>query len=262
MVVGDESAPAPSITFETKVWEGDYRIVLDEVRLGRAIAHNSWSFASRIVYVNNVDNSRRVLQRGRRLVDNGVLDDVVLVDDHAQAALDHFGLSKSDLGRGYVYSISELVSLFLCETDYLLHFAGDTMLREPADWVPPALDLLGRRPDVAVVNVSWTPDVRLVEAESSARDGDFLLGYGFSDQMYLVRSAEFEQRIYAESHPDSARYPEYGGELFEKRVDAWMRNHKKLRATWTASHYVHENIRHPRSAAQLALAKVMRVAGR
>lgn len=261
MLVGADLGPgAPTVTFETKVWEGDFRTVLDEERLGRAIAHNSWSFTTRVVYVNNVDNPSRVLRLARRLVAAGVLDDVVLVDEHATAALNHFGVSRSDLGRGYVYSISELVGLFLCETDYLLHFAGDSTIRQPADWMPAALDLLGRRPDVAVVNLSWTPDRSAVEAESFARDGDFLLGYGFSDQMYLVRSSDFKQPIYGESHPDSQRYPEYGGELFEKRVDAWMRRRQRLRATWTPGHYVHENIAAPqRSLARRVVRKAVRV---
>ena len=227
------------------MWEGDYRVVLTEERLAAAVGHNCFPFATRVVYVNNVDNPRAVHRRAQVLVDAGVVDDVVFVEDHANSALDHFGLTAADLGRGYVYSISELVSLHLATTDYVLHYAGDTVLSQRFDWLPGALDLLARRQDVAVVNASWTPDLAAVEAESEERDGDFLLGYGFSDQMYLVRTSEFSQRIYGESHPASDRYPDYGGELFEKRVDSWMRNHQRLRATWAGGHYAHENIRAP-----------------
>lgn len=235
----------PTVTFETKVWEGDYRVVLTEDRLASAIGHNCFEFATRVVYVNNVDSMRAVRLRARSLVSAGVVDDVVFVEDYAESALDHFGLTADDLGRGYVYSISELVSLYLAATDYVLHFAGDTVLSQTYDWLPGALDLLARRQDVAVVNASWAPDLAAAEAESVERDGDFLLGYGFSDQMYLVRTSEFSRRIYGESHPASDRYPDYGGELFEKRVDSWMRNHRRLRATWTGGHYAHENIRTP-----------------
>ena len=251
--MGDSSDhdAAPSVTFETKVWEEDFRVVLDGARLERAVGFNCYEFASRVVYVNNVDNPRAVGRRGRSLVANGVLDEVVFVEDHAQSALDHFGITREDLGRGYLYSISELVSLFLSRTDYVVHFAGDTLLSRPLPWLPPALDLLRRRPDVAVVNVSWTSELSAVALEAQSRDGDFLLGYGFSDQMYLVRTSEFSRRMYSESHPASERYPEYGGELFEKRVDSWMRNHGRLRATWTGGHYVHENIRLPGLVARL-----------
>ncbi|PKH37659.1 hypothetical protein SAMN05192575_101671 [Nocardioides alpinus] len=248
----------PTVTFETKVWEGDYRTILDRARLDAVISHNSWDFTARIVHVNNVDDPDQALSIGRALVADGVLDEVVLVDEHATDALNHFGLTRNDLGRGYVYSISELVSLYLCRTDYLLHLSGDTTPSGRVDWIPSALELLERRPEIAVANLSWTPDLSMVEAESSGRDGEFLLGYGFSDQMYLVRAAEFGQRIYGETHPASERYPEYGGELFEKRVDAWMRNHQRLRATWTSGHYVHENIRPAPSRMRRVLGRVKR----
>ena len=71
--------------------------------------------------------------------------------------------------------------------------------------------------------------------------GDFYIGRGFSDQCYLVRTEEFRRRIYNESHPASARYPCYGGELFEKRVDSWVRNHGHLLATYKHGHYLHKN---------------------
>lgn len=262
MVEHAESGAPPTVTFETKVWEADYRVVLTEQRLAAAVSRNCFQFERRVVHVNNVDNPRAVRRRARSLVDAGFVDDVVFVEDHATSALDHFGLAESDLGRGYVYSISELVSLYLATTDYVLHFAGDTILSEPYDWLPAALDLLRRRTDVAVVNASWTADLAAVEAESDERDGDFLLGYGFSDQMYLVRSSEFSERIYGESHPASDRYPDYGGELFEKRVDSWMRNHQRRRATWTGGHYAHENIRAPGLKARLRGSRLVPGRGR
>lgn len=241
--VSEPRAAKPAVTFETKVWEGDYRTILDARRLDYAVSSNRFPFTSRQVFVNNVDDPQHAMRLGRRLVSDGVVDDVVLVEEHAAATLAHFDLTREELGRGYVYSISELVSLFLCRTEYLLHFSGDTLLSEPCDWMSDALEILARRADVAVVNLSWTADLGAVESESVARDGGFLLGYGFSDQMYLVRAPEFADRIYGESHAASERYPEYGGELFEKRVDAWMRNHGRLRATWMGSHYEHANIR-------------------
>jgi hypothetical protein len=61
----------------------------------------------------------------------------------------------------------------------------------------------------------------------------------------MVRTADFRRAIYGEKHPDSARYPGYGGELFEKRVDSWMRNHGHLRATYRHGAYLHESA--PRS---------------
>lgn len=237
-----------TVAFETKVWEQDYRQVLTQQRIGAAVGRNQYSFSRRTVYVNNVDRPGDAMRRAERLVSADLLDDVVLVEDHAAAALRHFKLTRDDLGRGYVYSISELVGLYLARTDYLLHFAGDTVLAGPLKWLPSAMALMERRQDVAVTNVSWSSDMEQPRGEASDTDGDFLLGYGFSDQMYLVRTDDFRQTIFGESHVASGRYPAYGGELFEKRVDAWMRNHRRLRATWVGGHYVHENVRRSPSA--------------
>ena len=104
-----------------------------------------FSFAHRVVFINNVDSPRRVLQQAERLVAAGVIDQAVLMD-HAESALQHFGLTAAALGRGYVYSISELVSLSLAQSEYVLHFAGDSLLAEPCEWLTPSLELLEKRP--------------------------------------------------------------------------------------------------------------------
>ena len=53
--------------------------------------------------------------------------------------------------------------------------------------------------------------------------------------------SDFKDRIYYEHHPDSQRYPAYGGELFEKRVDAWMRTNGFLRCTYKHGSYIPRN---------------------
>ena len=67
------------------------------------------------------------------------------------------------------------------------------------------------------------------------------MGFGFSDQCFLVRSKDFKASIYNESNPASERYPEHGGETFEKRVDSWMRNHNYQRLTFKHGYYLHED---------------------
>jgi hypothetical protein len=59
--------------------------------------------------------------------------------------------------------------------------------------------------------------------------------------VYLVRTSDFKERIYNENNSLSERYPKYGGELFEKRVDAYMRNHDKYRITHNGISYISSN---------------------
>jgi len=60
--------------------------------------------------------------------------------------------------------------------------------------------------------------------------------------MYLMRTSDFRSpSVYHETNPASARYPAYGGELFEKKVDSWMRNHGFHRLTYKHAAYSHRN---------------------
>lgn len=231
------------VSFETKVWEGDYRVVLGTSRLDRMIARNSYDFASRRVYINNCDNYLKVIRLCRRKVSEGVIDDFVVVEDHAGDALKFFGLTRQELGIGYVYSIAELVGIYLAEERYLLHFSGDSLLEEEFDWIPSALSLLSCRDEVKVVNLVWNSQYEMLRGLRGLQDDDYFFGQGFSDQMYLIPVADYRQQIYTETHLESARYPAYGGELFEKRVDSWQRNHGYIRAVWKHGSYRHASIR-------------------
>jgi hypothetical protein len=70
---------------------------------------------------------------------------------------------------------------------------------------------------------------------------NFYIGYGFPDQCYLVRTNDFRQQIYSYTHPASERYPKYGEELFEKRVDSFMRTKERYRLTSIKANYIHSN---------------------
>ena len=236
-----DTAMARDITFETKCWERDWNHILDPKRLELLMERNPYPFARRVLMINNVKQPAKVRRAAERAIAAGAFTEYVAVEDHAAETLDFFALSREGLGKGYYYSISELVSVFLCRSEFLLHFAGDCIPLDASDWITPALGLMDDDPRVKVCNLTWNEQYDQAKSESHAEAGPFYIGYGFSDQCYLVRTADFRGRIYGESHPDSARYPEYGGELFEKRVDSWMRNHGHLRATYRHASYLHRN---------------------
>jgi hypothetical protein len=108
-------------------------------------------------------------------------------------------------------------------------------------WISDAFKILEERSEVFVANANWDKEFLLTEEESFDSIDDFFLGFGFSDQCYLIRTKDFRQPIYNEHLEVSARYPEYGGELFEKRVDSYMRNHNLYRITSKKASYMHKN---------------------
>ncbi|MBT5671103.1 MAG: hypothetical protein HOJ43_05440 [Betaproteobacteria bacterium] len=239
-----------SLTIETKVWEKDWKFMLKDRFIKRLMLRVGGAATRRVLFINNVEKPKLVAHYAAKLVADGILDNFVFVDDYATEALNFFDLTQAKLGRGYYYSIAELVSIYLCDTEYLAHFSGDSSVPcdVPEPWLGEAVNLLRKRPDVSVVNLAWDYKFREVDKDSLFSDDDFAYGYGFSDQMYVVRSAEFKGQIYDYLHPASARYPAYGGELFEKRVDSWMRVEKKLRATSRRWSYQHLNFPNRNSA--------------
>jgi hypothetical protein len=231
----------PAVTFETKCYEKDWEILLKTGRLESMITRNRFEFVEKILYINNVNDPAVVKEYARRLKTRGVISDYVLVDEYADEALGFFGLDRDSFKGGYYYSIQELVGIYLCRTEYLLHFSSDSILDGSFPWIEKGVERLRTDPDVKVVNPLWNRKTGEAEQESTGQDGDFWVGNGFSDQCYLVRSSDFKARIYGESHPDSQRYPVYGGELFEKRVDSWLRSNGYQRCTYKHGSYLSVN---------------------
>ena len=229
------------VTFVTSCYEKDWQIVLQTKRLEQMIVRNQFSFSRRILLINNVTDPTVVERSAEQAVKTGVIDEFYRVESIADEVLAKFDIDKESFRGGYCYSIQHLAGIFLCQTPFLLNFTADSILATGVDWVNPAVECLQNRLDVKVVNPVWNHDYRGAKEESSMEDDTFFYGYGFSDQCFLIRAADFQSAIYNETNPASERYPKYGGELFEKRVDAWMRNHGYLRATNKSCSYVHKN---------------------
>ncbi|WP_165024626.1 hypothetical protein [Dysgonomonas sp. ZJ279] len=230
-----------SITFETKCWEHDWMYLLKEGYLEKMIDNCNYNFDERVLFINNVNDLSRVEMYAQKKIDQGVIDRYVIVDKYAKEVLSFFQISKDDFKGGYYYSIAELTSIFLCETDLLLHFSGDSLIKENNNWVEKSIKLLTESNDYFVSNPVWENDHNGVRRESIKETDEIYVGYGFSDQCYMVRTTDFKNAIYHETNLLSERYPKYGGELFEKRVDSYMRNHNLLRVTSKCAFYQHKN---------------------
>ena len=230
------------VTFEIKVYENDWEYILKGSYLDKVIARCNYKFKKKVLFINNVDNIEKVKKYADKKVLQGVLDGYFLVDDYANEALNYFKIEKESFKGGYYYSISELVSIYLCETEFLLHFSSDSFLEvNTANWIDNAIKVFKERDDIIVANPSWNLAYKQAKKESISETHDFYIGYGFSDQCYLIKINVFKGQIYNEKHIDSERYPEYAGELFEKRVDSFMKNNNKLRITSKNVSYMHMN---------------------
>jgi len=230
------------VTFETKCYENDWEFILMGNYLRTMIERCNYRFAKRVVIINNVKDIEKVSYYASRKVKRGIIDEYHIAENYAKEALDFFEIDPSSFDGGYYYSIAELVGIFLCKTKYLLHFSSDSLQEnKPSAWIEKAIQLFEHRRDIIVANPTWDYRFEHAEEESFDRTDDFVIGYGFSDQCYLIETERFRKPVYNEKNEASARYPEYGGELFEKRVDSFMRNHQLLRITSKNTAYIHRN---------------------
>jgi len=232
-----------SICLETKVWEKDWELILKTSRLQKLIEACHHDFNKKVLLINNVSDPSKVFKAADRLISNGILTEYINVPEHANKALEYFELSKESLGSGYYYSIAELVSLYLSNSTYLLHFSGDAIIAKntPKNWLKTGLGILENEPKIKVVNLDWGSDNPNNREEMIEEATDYWKSIGFSDQMYLIRTADFREKIYNYHHPYSDRYPQFAGELFEKRVDSWLRVNCFYRATLKNGRYIHRN---------------------
>jgi hypothetical protein len=235
-----------TVTFETKCYERDWEYVVRTGRLQKAIRMCRYPFDRITLYVNNVRDPKKVARYAEKLVVSGVISEFVHVFDFADQVLEAFGCDPGTFKGGYYYSISEMVGIYRCTTDYLLHFSSDSMMENKEEWIGSAIERMEHDRRILVANPTWNRKFHEAKEDSDREDETFFIGNGFSDQCYLIPAARFRSPIYGEREQAFGRnYPRYGGESFEKRVDAYMRNHGFLRITSKKASYRHRN--YPRS---------------
>ena len=230
------------VTFETKVWQNDWEYILKGKYLNKVIERCNYQFDKRVLIINNVNDRNEVEIHAVKKVEEGIIDSYYFAEDYVDEVLDFFNIKKESFNGGYYYSIAELVGVYLCKTKYLLHFSSDSFLKKIGDhWIDEAINLFIVRNDIIVANPVWNENYIQAKNESIEEIGDFYLSYGFSDQCYLIKTDVFKKQIYNEKNIYSERYPKYGGELFEKRVDSYMRNNSCYRITSKKVSYSHIN---------------------
>jgi len=235
----------PTVDFETKCWEKDWRLIADPSYISRMISRCNFPFHKRRVIVNNVEDIRLVAQALDKLVGLNIIDEFVVADERAAGTLAKYEIDPASFAGGYYYSIAELVGINVSSADYVLHFASDAIMEgriRPARWIAQAVEIMGEREDVVVANPAWNWRFRKAAAASQEELANFHVSCGFSDQCYLIKRSVFDAPVYNYDHEDGNIYPTYGGNLFERRAFCFMRACDKKRITHKSESYWHRNI--------------------
>lgn len=243
-----------TITFATNCWEKDWKFILKDPHYleQKQILPHSFPFQERIVILNNINDYTAPIEEAQKKVGQGVLTNFFLTKDFVEEAFDFFKLKREDFkgktdvwgeaNNDWVYfnALGPLIAIYLCQTDYLLYMTGDARVEQAVSWIEKALALMNRVEKYKVANLTWNNNYAEAEKESYKKDGDFFISNsGFSDQMFLVKTSDFKAPIYSELREDASHFPR--GEVFEKRVFSFMKNHGWERITYRKASYIHEN---------------------
>lgn len=224
-------------------YERTYRDVLTPGFFTKIAREHGDGFSRRTAVINNVHDRLDAERRARVAHETGELDAWFFVEDHIEQALDRTGLAAADIARAPYFTDWGIVLVTVSGPDWFVHCDAEVTLRHPVDWVTPSIDLMQRDRRLLVANPSWhTPAPRhdTLDRETLERTGEFAIGLGFSDQLFLARRAELAAPIYLERCVASRRYPmAHVTRSFEARIDSWMRHHQRMRANFLGATYVH-----------------------
>jgi len=225
----------------TTVWERTYRTALTTEFFDR-IETQVGPQPHRTVLINNVADWPAVEALAQSLVNAGTITRYIFVAHHLDAALSRFRLRRGQLEPMLHYSDHFLVSAHIDGPRWLLFWDTDVVLDPPGDWVTPTADLLDRRPDVLVGCPAWRDPVTMRE-ETLSVDGPFNLGYGFSDQTWLMERSRLREANLRLHAPASWWYHTAPvTRIFEQRVDAYARRRRLLRAVYRPVVAAHDEV--------------------
>jgi len=231
------------VSLYVNCFERDYRKVLSPGFMAEKASQFRYPFSRVVVSINNVLDHAHAKGMAEAAVKRREIDAYLEVERLLPMALSTCGLKARDLGVVRHYIDFALVAVVSAQPGYLLYCCAEVEMAEPFDWITPAIDVFRKNRDILVANPLWESDPSGVERESLRRDGCHFVGRGFSDQCFLVDAERLAKPVYRYKHPTGDRYPMSDlGDIFEKRVDAYMRNEGLLRLTDPRASYIHRGV--------------------
>lgn len=234
----------PAVDLVVNTFERTYRRALEPSTFADIERTNAHAFARRVVLINNVEDPDDARRRASHLLAEGAIDEFHFVADHLERALAVADLRREELEPLLHYSDGPLVAASLPGSPWLLYWDPEARLLDSLDWIAPALELMRDDPRVMVANPSWeAPDAEGrrpgVERETLEEHAGFMLGDGFSDQVFLAARAQLAAPVYSQRCISRISYPgAHKADVFEARLAAHMRHNGRLRATSLSATYV------------------------
>ncbi|MCM1262519.1 MAG: hypothetical protein NC313_07325 [Butyrivibrio sp.] len=249
------------ITLASAVFEKDYKVILNNLYSKKHFADNNKLFAARMLIINNVNNSDCIEHMLREISVKPI--DVYYSKEVEQEIFPSWGITRESFYRidknpinmlryvknkrrlpyglckydGYWYSIAPMTAIMKCKTKWLLYITGDASL-ENYQWVDKAQELMSRDKSILAANPLWIEHFSHLTYKGGGEE--WVWGDNFSDQCFLVNVNQIRNikgLLNEKNEKTEQEYPYYGGNCFERRVGAYMRNHNLKRIINTKEFY-------------------------
>ena len=258
------------LTMASNCYEKNYILVTNEEWAKQLFLFGNENIQKRVLFVSNITSREKIKERSERLIDNGIIDRLLFSYDYFDQVKDTFlGCDRNTFIRkpslrerlhaiaqgnklrneydGLLYSISQMVAILQCETEYLLYVTEDVKLDTEnfIEWVNKSIDRMKEDETIIVTNPVWNNMIEEAREEAFCEDEDFYYSFGFSDQCCLLNIKRILDLpdVFSEKNKITEKvFPFYAGNHFERRISAYMRNHNLYRATYKHSSYTHSDI--------------------
>jgi hypothetical protein len=234
------------ITFFTQCWEGDWDIIINGGGLEKKLENLNYDFNKKILIITNVNNREVVENSAKNLMSKNIIDGYYFTDDYSDKVLSYFDIQKESFNGGYWYSIAPLLSIYLCDTDYMIYQTADSLVEKgDVDWISKGIDMLLSNSDIKFVNPLWNNDSvnaqrQEEELNTQLKNDEWWYGRLFSDQCFLIQTNVFKEKIYNTQNPlADLYYPDYAGDSFEKRIYSYIITNNYYRITNKQTTYYH-----------------------
>ena len=258
------------LTLTSNCYEKTIDIVTDVEYAKKLFLYGLSDIDYRILLISNVRDRESAKEKCEILKEQKIIDDYIFSFDCSEDIQQTFhGCARETFFRkttlrekmrallekkkiksiydGIYYSISQIASIVTCPTKWLLFITEDVKLHPKAlaTWVESAIDVMNKKEEVLVANPIWNAQAYGAQQEALYEDEKFWYSERFSDQCFLVNTDKLKsfEGILSEKNKECEKvFPYYGGNCFERRICAYMKNHHLLRATYKYDYYIHKNI--------------------
>lgn len=229
----------PSVSFFTQCYDKDYVYVLNEQRLTESINNCNFNFNEKVVVINISNDYKDILDRCNYLKSKNVITDYYLIEDYIKQICEFYQIEEKDFTNKKAFHINlyNLASIFLCKSDYLVFFTGDSVCTKKSNWILDSITILEKGSPYFITNLEWEGGYI-----SEHYDEDNLFRYSrasVSDQNFMVRVNSLRKPEIVECRSLTKEFPH--GDTFESRLYHYMETNDLVRCIHKKGKYLHKN---------------------